>query len=175
MKPPLSFRTERLLVRKVEPTDAADIFAYAHDPEVCRFLPWKPHQGLGETRAFLNHCREGWKHGTGFPYAVEHAETSTVIGMLEIRPVFFKVEFGYVLARAHWGQGYMTEALHPVIEWLKNQPQVLRIWAYHDVANPASGRVLQKLGLSLEGRLRNYMQPAAARVPSDCEMYAWVP
>ena len=173
MNPPRSFRTERLLVRKPDDADAPDIFAYATDPEVSRFLPWTPHRNIEETRGFLKRCHEVWKDATAYPYVIRHHAAEAVIGMLEFRPQAHKVELGYVLSRPYWGQGLMTEALRPVVAWLQTQPQVYRIWAYHDVANLGSGGVLRKLGLRHEGRLGRYFQPAAASEPRDCEMYAW--
>lgn len=54
MQPPGFFETERLLLRRPKPSDATAIFdEYAQDPEVTRFLAWRPHQSIADTIAFL--------------------------------------------------------------------------------------------------------------------------
>jgi ribosomal-protein-alanine N-acetyltransferase len=64
------------------------------------------------------------------------------------------LEVGYSLARACWGQGYAAEALRLVLDQCFRVMRVHRVEAYHDVDNPASGRVMEKCGMRKEGVLR---------------------
>ncbi|MEG2709235.1 MAG: GNAT family protein [Vagococcus sp.] len=61
---------------------------------------------------------------------------------------------GYVLGEEFWNQGYMSEALSKVIEYLFEITDVNRIEAEYDVNNPGSGRVMTKAGMTFEGILR---------------------
>jgi ribosomal-protein-alanine N-acetyltransferase len=53
-----TLETERLILRKLKPDDAADIFAYASDSEVARYTTWQPHASIENSREFINHVLE---------------------------------------------------------------------------------------------------------------------
>ena len=117
MNPPEIIETERLVLRKPRIDDAPVIFkSYAQDPEVTRYLVWKPHGDAQETAQFLSACEELWRARKDFAYAITLKENDTLIGMFGLHPMNLKLEVGYVSARPYWGQGYMTEALSAVID-----------------------------------------------------------
>ena len=66
----------------------------------------------------------------------------------------FSAELGYWLGEAHWGRGIMTGAVHAFTEYAFNAFELCRIYAFVFEWNPASRRVLEKAGYSLEGRMR---------------------
>ena len=85
------------------------------------------------------------------------------------------VSIGYVLARAFWGNGYMTEALGAVINWALSQTDVYRVWAICDIENQASVRVMEKAGMQKEGILRRWVKlPRFSETPRDCYCYSIV-
>ena len=66
MELPTQFITARLTLRKPELADAPAIFtAYAQDPEVTRFLVWRPHPDIATTQAYIEHCLSTWKDTAG--------------------------------------------------------------------------------------------------------------
>ena len=78
------------------------------------------------------------------------------------------VSLGYVLKRSEWGKGYMTEAVRSVIEDSFKHPEIYRVWAVCDVENPASARVMEKVGMVREGRLARYIvHPNISDEPRD--------
>ena len=86
-----------------------------------------------------------------------------------------QIEFGYVIARPCWGQGYMTEALSTVVDWSLNQPEIWRASAFCDIDNLGSARVMEKAGMTFEGILRRFaVPPNISREPRDVRMYAKV-
>ena len=176
MKAPGMILTERLLLRKPRMDDAPVIFeSYAQDPEVTRYLVWRPHKNVGETEDFLQRCLGVWEKGTNFPYALTLKENDQLIGMLEIHAKWFKLEVGYGMAREHWGKGYMTEALHVTIDWAFTQSEIFRVQAICDVDNIGSARVMEKAGMLREGLLRRYvLHPNISDEPRDAFMYAIV-
>jgi RimJ/RimL family protein N-acetyltransferase len=166
----------RLRLRPPELADAEVIFlAYAQDPEVTRYLIWRPHRSISDTQAFVRRCMDGWRNGTEHSWVITRAADSGIIGMMAARPDGeHRASVGYVLARAAWGQGYASEALRAVIEaiWMQ-QPQVFRIWAVCDVDNPASARVMEKAGMQREGRLARFIvHPNLSDEPRDVYLYA---
>jgi len=174
---PAELLTARLRLRKPTLADANPLFrAYATDEEVVRFLIWTPHRSVTDTRDYLKHCLGEWSTGNSFPYVIESLDSqSGPIGMIDLRKRPHGMDFGYVLARSHWGQGFMSEALTAVVDWSLDQPDIWRASAICDVDNGASARVMEKAGMSFEGILRRYfVHPNVADEPRDCRMYAKV-
>ena len=167
--------SSRLILRPPTLADAGPIFrAYGQDAEVTRYLIWRPHRTLADTEAFVLGCVDAWGGGTRFPWVITLAAGGEVIGMLEARiDDGFKVSVGYVLARAYWGNGYVPEALRAVMDVFWVNPEVFRIWAVCDVDNPSSARVLEKVGMTREGRLGRYvLHPNVSDEPRDVYCYA---
>jgi [ribosomal protein S5]-alanine N-acetyltransferase len=173
---PEQIETERLHLRPMRITDAADIFArYAQDPEVARYMTWRPHQGTEESVEFLRRCEQAWRLGTAHAWAITLAGDSQVIGSIELRLDGHRAEIGYVLARAEWGKGYMTEAARAVADMSLALPGVYRVAAMCDVENAASARVMEKVGMQREGLLRRYiLHPNVSNEPRDVYLYARV-
>ncbi len=170
------FETERLILRKPDLNDAKDIFKnYAQDSDVVKYLTWTPHEKISTIQEFLKMAIASWDTGKAFPFVIHLKEAEEIIGMLDFRVDGFKADFGYALAKKYWNKGLMTEALIPVFNWIYNIPEIQRIWAVHDIDNPASGRVMKKLGMELEGTLRKWIiHPNISLIPRDCKVYARV-
>ncbi len=165
--------TARLVLRPVAAGDAEAIFAgYAQDPDVTRYLIWRPHRGIAETRAYLADCL-ALSPDAARVYAVTARGDGALLGCLHLRrPATHRVEFGYVLARSFWGRGIMTEALRAAVDWALAEAGVYRIGAVCDVDNPASARVMEKAGLAREGLLKGWMvHPNVSDAPRDCLIY----
>lgn len=171
---PEMIQTQRLLLRRPLPSDADAIFqGYAQDHEVTRYVMWVPHTSVENTRAFIANCDAQWTSSKAFPYAITRDEDGKAIGMIDFRPTGQRAEFGYVLARPHWGQGLMPEAASALIAIALAQPSIFRVQATCDVENRASARVLEKAGLSREGVLRKYVvHPNISAEPRDSLLYA---
>jgi len=176
MNAPKNFQTERLNLRVPRLEDASTIFRnWAQDPDVTRYLTWKPHKHLGETEAFLERCNQVWKAGTDFPYVITFIKQDLPVGMIEIHLRGFILEIGYALARSEWGKGFMTEAVRKVIEFGLSQPDIYRLQGFCDVENIASARVMEKAGMIYEGMLRRYvLHPNISITPRDVFLYAIV-
>jgi RimJ/RimL family protein N-acetyltransferase len=76
----------------------------------------------------------------------------------------------YWIGKAHWGRGYCTEAGRTILEYGFTKLGLNRIHANHISRNPASGRVMQKLGMIHEGRGRQHAKHWG--VFEDLEFYA---
>ena len=175
-KPPEELETARLLLRLPVLEDAELIFRkYARDTQVTRYLVWRPHENIQVTRDFIQRCILCWQAGTAFPRVVVRKADRQLVGMLELRIDGFRADFGYVLARDYWGNGYATEISKAVIAWALQQAHIFRVWATCDVENLASARVLEKAGMHREGILRRYiLHPNISPEPRDSYCYAVV-
>ncbi|MGH7047615.1 MAG: GNAT family N-acetyltransferase [Stellaceae bacterium] len=171
---PDRFETERLVLRPIARSDALAIFSsYAQDPEIVRYLIWRPHRTLAETEAYVARCLSASASRT---YALSGRTGRRLCGAFELRqPAPHRLDCGYVLARPFWGSGLMTEALAEVVRWAVNDPGIWRIGAVCDIANLASARVMEKAGLEREGVLRRWLvHPNIGPEPRDCFSYARV-
>lgn len=171
---PERIETERLVLRRPVATDARAIFEeYAQDPEVSRYVMWRPHANLDETIAFVARCQAGWDAGNDLSWAITLAGDDRAVGMIGARPRGHMVDIGYVLARRLWGRGITAEAARAVVETAFRDPDVHRVWAVCDVENRASARVMEKIGMTHEGVLRKWIvHPNLSRSPRDVLCYA---
>ncbi|MGH7771372.1 MAG: GNAT family N-acetyltransferase [Candidatus Binatia bacterium] len=174
MEPPEILETDRLRLRRPVMEDAEAIFTYyAQDPEVTKYLTWRPSQSVEETRVHLLMCDAAWSQGKTFQWAIIRKEDDQLLGTIGFRVDGHKLELGYVLAKVYWGVGYMTEAVRAAVEWALKEKDVYRVWAVCDIENQASARVMEKVGLQREGILRCWtMHPNRSNEPRDCYCYA---
>jgi [ribosomal protein S5]-alanine N-acetyltransferase len=171
---PSGFASQRLILRPIVPDDAPAIFAgYAQDPEVVRYVMWRPHRTLWDTEAFITDCLAA-SPAQARTYAVVDRTDGQLVGAFGLRrPQPHRLDCGYVLAPRLWGRGLMTEALTTVARWAMRQPEIWRIGAVCDVDNRGSARVMEKAGLSREGILRRWLiHPNLSSEPRDCFSYA---
>lgn len=150
--------TDRLILRRFTIEDADDMYNnWANDPEVSKFLTWPTHTSVEVSKRVIGSWLYGYDKDDFYNWAIELKETGRVIGnisVVEIKENIECVSVGYCMSRALWGRGIMPEALGEVMAFLFDEVEVNRIEAFHDVANPKSGRVMEKAGLRYEGTLR---------------------
>lgn len=141
--------TERLLLRPAWPEDWQAIHSGIADEGVVRNLaraPW-PYMP-DDARSFVEQ-----PVASMFPrFLVTRARDAALVGCIGIDPHQGHTELGYWIARPHWGQGYATEAGRGVLEIARTLGH-LRVVASHFLDNPASGKVLAKLGFAPTGKV----------------------
>ena len=177
IRPPVSFETARLDARLPRVEDAPAVFAaYASDPEVTRYLSWKPYERVEAVAEFIRGRLEAWDKGEGhFAWTLCAKGADDPIGSIGCSFEGGKAMFGYVLARKHWGRGLMPEALRFLVDWALAQPEIFRAWAFCDVENVASVRVMEKAGMAQEGILRRWhVCPTIGPELRDCVVCAKV-
>ena len=176
MRPPERIETARLLLRVPALTDAVVLFdTYTHDPEVTRYVMWRPHASVDQTLEFLKGCIAAWEGERRFPYVFTLKGTDNPIGMVDFHITGSTVGIGYVIGRAYWGREYVPEAVRVIVDWALYQPSIYRVCAYCDVENTASARVMEKVGMQREGLLRRHIiHPNISDEPRDCYLYAIV-
>jgi len=156
----MELNTARLSLRPFRADDHAELHAIAGDPEVVRWMDWGPNTPE-ETGVFLGYALESeaesprrtWK------FAVIRRTDETLVGSAELRiesPEHLRGTMGYLIAPAAQGQGYATEAAQAVLDFGLTEGGLHRITATCDPENAGSTRVLEKIGMSREGHLRDH-------------------
>lgn len=148
--------TERLLLRRFSVDDAADVFHHARDPDVARLTSWDPHQSIEDTRRFLDWAEERYAESIGAPWAMVLRETGEVVGAFGLTVIWphLRGEIGYWIGRRYWRRGLTTEAGQAILRHVFDDLELNRVEARCEVENDASERVMQKLGMTFEGVLR---------------------
>lgn len=152
--------TDRLILRKLSMCDLKDMFAYASDEEVTRHLRWGPHQSLEETEDHLSVVLREYAGGRDGPWGIEHRENGSLIGNIHLMAIsaqHSKAEVGFLLSRAYWNRGLMSEALTRVLEYSFESIGLNRVEGFCPVDNLAGMRVMEKAGMDQEGVLRDHM------------------
>ena len=154
----VTLESKRLILRKFAEGD--EIFMYknwASDPEVTKYLTWPTHSSVEVSAKVLASWLSENSKPEFYQWAIVPKELGEPIGTISVVDIVEKaesVEVGYALSRNWWGKGIMSEAFTEIIRFLFEEVGVQRISARHDTKNPASGKVMQKCGLTYEGTLR---------------------
>jgi ribosomal-protein-alanine N-acetyltransferase len=155
----MELHTNRLLLREFVTADWPVVLAYQRDARYLRYYDWTdrtPGDVQRFVQLFLDQQEEHPRRR--FQLAVVLKETGHLIGNCGIRQTAVtshEAEIGYEVAPDHWGHGYATEAAHAIVRFGFTELKVHRTWAWCIADNIASARVLEKIGLKLEGRLRD--------------------
>ncbi len=154
-----SLETTRLVLRNATRNDVSDVFVYASDAEVTRYLRWGPHQTLSETENYVKQVLADHRTGRDGPWFIEYKQNSKVIGSIHLMGIstqHHKAEVGFALSKDYWNRGLMTEALQTVLEY-SFRVGLNRIEGLCINDNRAAARVMEKLGMKKEGELRQYL------------------
>jgi len=155
MLPIPQLQTQRLLLRPFVPADGPAVEALAGVREVADTTLSIPHPyPSGAGVVWIATHAGAWTRGSGLTLAIcNAADDGALIGAvgLELNKTHRHGEIGYWIGRPWWGSGYATEAAKALTTYGLGPLGLRRIQGRHFIRNPASGRVLLKLGMQLEG------------------------
>jgi RimJ/RimL family protein N-acetyltransferase len=149
--------TERLILRRFRAADAPVLAEYRSDPEVARYQSWDaPFPLLRAETAVANFMasdpdKPGW-----FQYAMERISDRRLIGdvAVHLHDNLMQAEIGFTLARQYQKQGYATEGVRAVLDRLFRVQGLHKVAGECDARNAPSAALLERLGFTREGRLR---------------------
>lgn len=149
---------ERVKIRKLKDSDARDIYKNAKDKEISKWtlnLPY-PYPKDGAIK-FIKKSHYNLKKKKAYTFGVVLKETDEVIGIVTLLKLDWEnknAELGYWIGKKYWNKGLMTEAVKLTLGFGFEKLKLHRICANLFEDNIGSKKVLEKSGLSLEGRLR---------------------
>ncbi len=143
--------TERLFLRPLIPDDYMAAYKWCGDKEVNRFMSYGIYTDPLDVKKWLESLPVDDKYS--YTYAIILRKTGEIIGSTGM--YYHEDEgywnFGYNLIPSMWGKGYATEATKALVEYVRSIMDVKLIECEHAVGNPASGRVMEKIGLEFVG------------------------
>ncbi len=151
-------KTPRLLLRFPRPSDAEDLYAFCRDPRCSRYSEWSPHESLSDSKDYLRYLWRRRRWLAEIHFCMAERATGRVIGTCSY--VNYDLEHkvgtvGYCVHPRYWRQGIATEAVTALLGFGFQDLKLMRVEARVLPENVASAALLQKLGFTLEGRLRN--------------------
>jgi [ribosomal protein S5]-alanine N-acetyltransferase len=150
--------TERLVLGALRHDDAAELERLCGAREIADTTISIPHPySRADAERFIAHQPEAWARGDELVLAVRRREEGGLVGCVSLREidrVHLQAELGYWIGVPYWGQGYATEAAQAIVRYGLETLGLNRIYAHHMARNPASGRVLERVGMEREGVLR---------------------
>jgi ribosomal-protein-alanine N-acetyltransferase len=150
--------TERLVLRQLRPSDAADVLVYWGDPYVQRFNG-PVYTSIEEVRQGIETGQEEYNNQEGIGWAVTLRGEDIVIGGFGFHhwsKYHRRAEVGYDMARAYWGQGIASEALRAILRFGFDGMNLNYIYAGTIADNHESVRLLERIGFRQEGTRREY-------------------
>lgn len=150
--------TPRLRLRPLESSDAQAIQQAASVREIADTMISLPHPYPdGEAERYIAQQQTERGDGRSVTFSVEKKTVGGFIGLVEIRNIdreHSEGELSFWMAVEAWGQCYMSEVVKIIVQYGLECLDLNRLYAYHMLRNPASGRVLEKNGFKQEGVLR---------------------
>jgi ribosomal-protein-alanine N-acetyltransferase len=154
---PNPIESERLLVRLVAESDLPALLEVNSNEEVTALLPYATWKSMSDAEDWLKRMEGIQATGLALQFVVVFKSTGMAIGtclLFRFEEGSARAELGYVLGRAHWGQGFMQEALEALLGCAFRTMGLRRIEAEVDPRNRSSALLLQRLGFAKEGLLR---------------------
>ncbi|NLT72630.1 MAG: GNAT family N-acetyltransferase [Chloroflexi bacterium] len=164
--------TARLVLRPFSPGDAPSVRELAGAYEVAAYTLSMPHPyPEGAAEAWIAGHDAAWEEGREGTWAITCRPEGNLMGAISLRQnaQHRHAEIGYWITVPQWNKGFMTEAAQAVVDFGFAEMGLMRIYATHCARNPASGRVMQKIGMSREGVLRQHVLRWG--VPQDLVYY----
>ena len=153
-------QSDRLTLRPVRESDADRLQMLAGERQVAATTLNIPHPyPLAAAVAFINQMQEQAAAGIAYTFGLVLKTEDALIGCIGLRvaQAFSRAEIGYWVGVPYWGQGYMSEAARRVLAFAFDDLGLHRVYASHFASNPASGRVMQKIGMQYEATLRDHV------------------
>jgi len=153
-----SLETERLLLRPLTQQDSTAVARLAGSREIAHTTISIPHPySEDQAREWITTHLAQSSSGKEVVFGVAARNPAQLIGAVGLREVdaeHSQAEMGFWIGVQSWGKGYATEAAGRVIRYAFEELRLNRVYAHHMLRNPASGRVLEKVGMKREGLLR---------------------
>jgi RimJ/RimL family protein N-acetyltransferase len=168
----LPLETARLTLRPYAPSDIPALVPLIGAREVAATTLRIPHPYTEDyAREFIAGAQADLASGDGLRLGMIIRETGALCGGIGLRidADHCRAELGYWIGVPYWGNGYATESAIAVVRYGFETLNLHRIFASHTTNNPASGKVLQKIGMQYEGRMRSHILKWGEFL--DLEMY----
>ena len=173
MSRPPTLETEQLILRPFTIDDAPTVQKLAGDKAIAETtltIPYPYEDGISEE--WIGKHEKLFENGKAVNFAITARTGNQLVGAisLNIEKHFDSAEMGYWIGKPYWNKGYCTEAARVLLDYGFNELGLNRIFAFHMNHNKASGQIMRKIGMTLEGCHRQAVKKWDNYI--DLNMYA---
>ncbi len=167
--------TQRLILRPFKEQDAQEVIdCWESDPEVAKYMFWTSHNDINKTKEWIDFELGQISKDDWYRFALVLKDTNALIGtgLIYYEDEVESWEIGYNLGKKYWGKGYTTEAMKEILSFAQNQLHIKELVGRYAKENPASGKVMKKLGFQYEKDIPYECNEGAVHLEGvQCRLY----
>lgn len=155
-----TIETNRLLLRLFKETDAPEVTKLCNNYNLYKNTLYLPYPySIEDALSWIKNHLDNFNDNKYFEFAITDKVTGKLYGAIALskHQKFNNGELAYWVGEEYWGNGYATEAAKAILEFAFIEKQYHRVFARYFHSNPASGKVIEKIGMRKEGVLRNHV------------------
>lgn len=153
--------TNRLVLRLFQKSDAEDVTKLCNNYNIYKNTLYLPYPySIEDAISWIEHHLDNFNANKSFEFAITDKSTGELFGAIALsnNQQFNHGEIAYWIGEEFWGKGYATEAAQAILQFAFDEKQYHKVFARYFNSNPASGRVIQKLGMKQEGILIDHVR-----------------
>ncbi|MCK2021280.1 MULTISPECIES: GNAT family N-acetyltransferase [Peribacillus] len=153
--------TKRLVLRLFQKPDAVAVTKLCNNYNIYKNTLYLPYPySIDDALSWIEHHLDNFNANKSYEFAITDNESGELYGAIALsnNQKFNNGELAYWIGEKFWGNGYATEAAQAILNFAFEEKQYHKVFARYFNSNPASGRVMQKLGLKKEGILIDHVR-----------------
>jgi RimJ/RimL family protein N-acetyltransferase len=153
--------TKRLLLRLFLKSDAVAVTKLCNNYNIYKNTLYLPYPySIDDALSWIDNHLDNFSTNKSYEFAITDKESGELYGAIALsnNQKFNNGEIAYWIGEKFWGNGYATEAAQAILQFAFEEKQYHKVFARYFNSNPASGRVMQKLGLKKEGILIDHVR-----------------
>jgi len=156
----LMITTERLVLRLFQASDAETVAKLCNNYNIYKSTLYLPYPySLNDALSWIERHYDYFMEDISYEFAVTDKETGELYGAIALsnNKRFNQGEIAYWIGEQYWGKGYATEAAQSILQFGFEEKKLHKVFARFFSSNPASGKVMKKIGMTQEGILKDHI------------------
>ncbi|WP_374966774.1 GNAT family N-acetyltransferase [Lysinibacillus sp. RS5] len=156
----LMITTERLVLRLFQTSDAETVATLCNNYNIYKSTLYLPFPySLDDALSWIEFHYDNFIEDFSYEFAVTDKETGDLFGTIGLsnKKDFNQGELAYWIGEPYWGKGYATEAAQAIVQFAFEEKKLHKVFARYFSSNPASGKVMEKIGMKQEGILKDHV------------------
>lgn len=156
----LMITTERLVLRLFQTSDAETVVKLCNNYNIYKSTMYLPFPySLDDALSWIEFHYDNLIEDFSYEFAVTNKETGELYGAIGLsnKKDFNQGELAYWIGEPYWGKGYATEAAQAILQFAFEEKKLHKVFARYFSSNPASGKVMEKIGMKQEGILKDHV------------------
>ena len=156
----LMITTERLVLRLFQTSDAETVATLCNNYNIYKSTMYLPFPySIDDALSWIEFHYDNLIEDFSYEFAVTDKETGELYGAIGLsnKKDFNQGELAYWIGEPYWGKGYATEAAQAIVQFAFEEKKLHKVFARYFSSNPASGKVMEKIGMKQEGILKDHV------------------